>query len=95
VTDRFDLRSGRIWWVPATLLVAWILIAALPIPAWLGWTYTIGNLIGTGIALRLQVARQQEWGDARRDRRPLLRLLCVAQIPSGWATIALAVVGID
>ena len=94
VWDRFDLRSGRIWWVPATLLVAWVVIAATPVPAWLGWPYAIGNLIGTAIALRLQVARLEEWGDERQDLRPLLRLLCVGQVPSGWATIVLSVFAI-
>ena len=87
--DRIDLRSGRIWWVPATLVVAWLVIAATPVPGLVGWVYVVGNLIGTGIALRLQIARLEEWGEARADRRPLLRLLCVAQVPSGWATILL------
>jgi hypothetical protein len=75
--------------MPATLAVAWLVIAATPVPALLGWAYAIGNLIGTGIALRLQIARLAEWGDARPDRRPLLRVLCVAQVPSGWATLLL------
>ena len=87
------LRSGRIWWVPATLIVAWIVIAVTPIPAWLGWIYAIGNVIGTAIAIRLQVARLKEWGDERSDHRPLLRMLCVVQVPSGWATYVLLALG--
>ena len=94
VTQRIELPSGRLWWIPASVAVGWLMIAATRVPAWIGWIYVVANIIGTGIALRLQVARLEEWGDARPDRRPLLRLLCVAQLPVGWATLVLTVFSI-
>jgi hypothetical protein len=89
------VRSGRIWWVPATLVVAWLVVAATPVPTWLGAIYVLGNLVGTLIALRLQVARLEEWGEHRADRRPLFRWLCIAQVPSGWGTIVFLVLGVS
>lgn len=92
--QKIELRSGRIWWVPASLAVGWLMIAVTSVPAWIGWIYVIVNILGTGIALRLQVARLDEWGDARRDHRPLLRLGCIAQLPVGWVTFVLTVFSI-
>ena len=88
------LPSGRIWWIPASLAVGWFVIAVTPVPAWLGWIYILGNVAGTGIAIRLQVARLEEWGDERADHRPLLRLLCVAQLPVGWVMFVLTLFSI-
>ena len=73
-----ELPSARIWWVPASIAVGWLMITLTAIPAWVGWTYLAVNIAGTGVAIRLQVARLEEWGDARPDRgaagsRPLPR----------------------
>jgi hypothetical protein len=80
--------------MPASLAVGWLMITITPVPAPLGWIYVIVNVLGTGIAVRLQVARLEEWGDARADHRPLLRLLCVAQLPVGWVMLVLALFSI-
>ena len=87
------LRTGQFWWIPATLLVAWLVVAVTRVPAWVGAVYVLGNVVGTLAALRLEVARLEEWGGRRSDRRPLLRWLCVAQVPSGWAAMLLVVLG--
>lgn len=94
MAPRVEIPSGRVWWVPASIAVGWLIIAVTPIPALLGWIYVIVNVLGTGVAIRLQVARLEEWGDARADHRPLLRLLCVAQVPVGWVMLVLAVFSI-
>ena len=80
--------------MPASLAVGWLMITITSVPAPLGWIYVIVNVLGTGIAVRLQVARLEEWGDARADHRPLLRLLCVAQLPVGWVMLVLALFSI-
>ncbi len=87
------LTSGRYWWAPASVVVAWLIAVATPLPIWIAVAYAVGNVLGTAVGLRLQIARLQEWGDARRDHRPLLRWLCLAQVPSGWATFVLVLVG--
>ena len=94
MAPRVEIPSGRVWWVPASIAVGWPIIAVTPIPALLGWIYVIVNVLGTGVAIRLQVARLEEWGGARTDHRPLLRLLCVAQLPVGWVMLLLAVFSI-
>lgn len=89
------VRTGQVWWVPAALVVAWLVTALTPIPVWVGATYVLGNVVGTLVALRLEVARLDEWGGRRSDRRPLLRWLCIAQVPSGWGTLLFVALGVS